>query len=156
MRTTDSTDAETLAAATQICRGATSLAARARVERRGALSLNQTAVLGQLVKGGAMTPGEIADRLRMQPQSLTRTFAALDESGHVRRTPDPGDGRQSLLGITAPGRRALAAEMRPRDAWVAKTIERELTPAERDVLVVAARLMERLAEVDVTPAPVEP
>jgi len=156
VRTTDSVDVKTLAAAAQIYRGATSLAARARVERRGALSLNQTAVLGQLLKGGAMTPGEIADRLRMQPQSLTRTLAALDEGGLVRRTPDPGDDRQSLVSITAAGKRALGAEMRPRDAWVAKTIDQELTAAERDVPVVAVRLMDRLAEVDVTPAQVEP
>lgn len=102
-----------------------------------------------------MTPGEIADRLHMQPQSLTRTFTALDERDLVRRMPDPGDGRQSLLSITASGRRGLAAEMRPRDVWMATTIARELTAAERDVLVVAARLMERLAQVDPTPARVE-
>ena len=126
------------------------------VERAGVLSFNQAAVLGQLFKGGAMTPGEMADRLRMQPQSLTRTFAALDERGWVRRMPDPGDGRQALLSITAQGRRALADDMRPRDVWLAETIARELTEAERDVLVIAGRLMERLSEVDATPARVEP
>ena len=156
MRTTEAVDADLLAAATQIRRGATSLAARARVERGGVLSLNQTAVLGQLRKGGAMTPGEVAERLRMRPQSLTRTFAAADERGLIHRTPDPGDGRQSLLSITAAGRRVLGEEMRPRDVWLAATIARELTIAEREVLVVAARLMERLSEVDVTPAQVEP
>jgi hypothetical protein len=50
----------------------------------------------------------------------------------------------------------LGEEMRPRDVWLAATIARELTIAEREVLVVAARLMERLSEVDVTPAQVEP
>jgi hypothetical protein len=46
--------------------------------------------------------------------------------------------------------------MRPRDAWVADVLQRELTPAERDVLVVAAGLLERLAEVDASIAEVEP
>jgi hypothetical protein len=50
----------------------------------------------------------------------------------------------------------LGEEMRPRDVWIAATIARELTAAERDVLVIAGRLMERLAQVDATPAPVEP
>ncbi len=156
MRTTLAADVELLAAASQIRRGATSLAARARVERGGALSFNQTAVLGQLFKGGAMTPGELAERLRVQPQSLTRTFTALDERNLVRRMPDPGDGRQSLLSITAAGRRVLGEDMRPRDIWLARTIERELTVAEREILVVAAKLMERLSEVDASPAQVEP
>jgi DNA-binding MarR family transcriptional regulator len=91
----------------------------------------------------------------MQPQALTRTFAALEEQGWARRLPDPSDGRQSLLTITAAGREVLADEMRPRDEWVATAIERELTAAECDLLVVAARLLERLAEVDAQVAPTE-
>lgn len=131
------------------------LAARARAERAGALSLNQTAVLGRLARRGPMTAGEVATQLRAQPQSLTRTFAALEADGLMRRTPDPSDGRQALLGITAAGRRALKAELAPRDAWLDQAIKRVLTPAERDVLLVAAQLMERLADVDADVAVVE-
>jgi len=93
--------------------------------------------------------------LRLQPQALTRTFAALEEQGWVKRMPDPADGRQSLLIITASGRQVLADEMRPRDEWVASVMESELTPAERDLLVVAAQLLERLSEVDSAIARVE-
>lgn len=49
----------------------------------------------------------------------------------------------------------LTDETRPRDQWVADVLRRELTPAERDVLVVA-RLLERLAEVDASIARIEP
>ena len=81
-------------------------ARRARAGRAGGeLSLNQTAVLGRIVTHGPMTPGEVAEQLRMLPQSLTRTFAALEAAGYVRRMPDPGDGRQSLLGSTPAGTR---------------------------------------------------
>jgi DNA-binding MarR family transcriptional regulator len=151
MRTT-----EQLAMATAVRRAVTSFAARARAERRGLLSLNQTAVLSLLHKQGTLTPGELAHRLRTQPQALTRTFAALEEQSWLRRMPDPADGRQSLLTITAAGRRALTDEMRPRDEWVADVLQRELTPAERDLLVVAAGLLERLAEIDASIAQIEP
>jgi DNA-binding MarR family transcriptional regulator len=153
MRTTDR--ALTLAAAEQVRRGATTFAARARSERRGVLTLNQTAVLGQLRKHGAMTPGEVAHRLRMQPQGLTRTFAALQDEGWTRRMADPADGRQSLLSITATGSQALAAEMRPRDVWIAEAMRTHLSEPERDLLVAAAELLERLAEVDADVAPRE-
>ena len=103
MRTTS----QQLDVAARVRRAATALAARTRVERLGALSLNQVAVLGRIVTHGPMTPGEVADQLRMLPQSLTRTFAALEAAGYVRRTPDPGDGRQSLLEATAAGRTAI-------------------------------------------------
>jgi DNA-binding MarR family transcriptional regulator len=145
-----------LAAARRIRRGTMAFTTRIRAERIGALSLGQSAVLGQIYRHGPMTPSELADRLRTKPQSLTRTFAALEEQALLRRMPDPGDGRQSLLSITPAGRHALREELRPRDAWIAAMIERELTPAERDLLVIASGLLERLAEVDAAPAQVEP
>jgi DNA-binding MarR family transcriptional regulator len=134
---------------------ATGLAARARAERRGELSLNQTAVLGRLATNGAMTPGEMASQLRTQPQSLTRTFAALETAGYVRRTPDPTDGRQYLLAMTPEGRRAIKAEMAPRDAWVAMAMGAVLSPDERELLVRGSELMQRLAEFEPGGAVVE-
>src|SRR3954463_2815967 len=109
-------------------RAVTGLAARARAERAGDLSLNEVAVLGRVAVHGPVTPGEIAGQLRMLPQSLTRTFAALEHAGLVRRTPDPGDGRQSLLAVTPAGREALRAEMAPRDRWLARAVTEGLAP----------------------------
>jgi DNA-binding MarR family transcriptional regulator len=141
MRTTDSE----LDIPRRILTGAGLFAARARAERAGAISLGQTAVLRQLQKAGAITPGAVADRLLTQPQSLSRTLAALEEQGWIRRRPDPDDGRQSLLEITSAGTEVLAAEMRPREIWLAGALE-QLTDAERDLLVIAAGLLERLSE----------
>lgn len=152
MRTTSAT---LRSEAKLVRQAATGLAARARVERRGDLSLNQTAVLGRLATHGAMTPGEMADQLRTQPQSLTRTFAALETAGYVRRTPDPTDGRQYLLTMTREGRRAIKAEMVPRDAWVAEAMATVLSPDERDQLVRASELLQRLAEFEPGGAVVE-
>jgi DNA-binding MarR family transcriptional regulator len=150
MRTiSDAASADALAVATRIRRGTTTFAARARSERRGDLSLNEAAVLGQLTRHDAMTPGEIGRRLRAQPQSLTRTFASLEAHLLIRRVVDPADRRQSLLSVTDAGRGALRDEMQPRDAWVASVLERETTAAERAVLARAAELFERLAEIDV-------
>ncbi len=151
MRTT----AAELSQAALVRRGSTALAARARVERLGTLSLNQVAVLGRIVTHGPLTPGEVAEQLQMLPQSLTRTFAALEAAGHVRRTPDPADGRASLLEASAAGRRAIRDEMRPRDAFVARAMAAVLTADERALLVDAAELMERVADFEAGVAAVE-
>jgi DNA-binding MarR family transcriptional regulator len=137
-------------------RAVTSLAARTRAERGGALSLNQVAVLGRVMTHGPITPGEIAAQLRMLPQSLTRTFAALEAQGLMVRTPDPGDGRQYLLSVTGEGRAALRAEMAPRDRWLARAMNDVLTPEERDQLLTAAELMQRLVAAGGGVAVVEP
>ena len=134
-------------AAKRILAGSGLFAARARAERAGAITLGQTGVLRQLSKAGALTPSELADRLKTQPQSLSRVFAALEEQDWIRRRPAPDDGRQSLLEITKTGADVLAAEMRPREIWLAGALEK-LTEAERDFLVVAAGLLERLSEDD--------
>jgi DNA-binding MarR family transcriptional regulator len=134
--------------AREIVTGTTVFASRARSERAAVLTLTETSVLGQLSKHDAMTPGEVARRLRMGKQSLTRTFAKLEERGLLRRLADPADGRQSILAITDAGRKALGAEMAPRRRWAAAAIERELSAAERDLLAKAAPLLSRLAEVD--------
>lgn len=104
------------------------------------------AVLGRVATQGPITPGEVAAQLRMMPQSLTRTFAALEEAKYVHRMPDPADGRQSLLQCTAAGRTALQSEMAPRDRWVARAMAEVLTATERQTLLEAATLMERLVE----------
>ncbi len=137
-------------------RATTALAARARAERAGRLSLNQVAVLGRVAVHGPITPGEVAGQLRMLPQSLTRTFAALEQAGWLARMPDPGDGRQSLLAVTRAGREALRAEMAPRDRWLARTMADVLTAEERRTLAEAALLMERLVAAGGGVAVVEP
>jgi DNA-binding MarR family transcriptional regulator len=147
---------ESLAGATAVRRAVTALAARARVERRGKLSINQVAVLGILTRVGPMTPTELSERLHTSPQALTRTIAALEDEGMIGRAADPSDGRQSILSVSRDGREALAGDMRPRDRWLAATMESELNETERALLVLASGLMERLAGVDAAPAPVEP
>lgn len=138
-----------------IRRAATALAARARVERGGDLSLNQTAVLGRIVTHGPMTPGEVAAQLRMLPQSLTRTFASLEAAGFVHRMPDPGDGRQALLLATTEGRAAIRAEMAPRDRWLARAMATVLDRDEQELLGRAAELMVQLADFESDVALVE-
>jgi DNA-binding MarR family transcriptional regulator len=137
-------------------RAATALAARARAERAGALTLNQVAVLGCVATNGPVTPREVARRLRMVPQSLTRPLAALEKGELVRRTPDPADGRGALLDVTPAGLAALRAEMAPRDRWVEEALLAVCTDDERRTLRTAAELMLRLVGHGGGVAPVEP
>ncbi|MCQ4079798.1 MarR family transcriptional regulator [Streptomyces sp. RB6PN25] len=143
---------EALGAAAALRRGATRLARRLRMERpdRGE-TLLQLSVLGHLSRRGAMSPGDLAAIERVQPQSLTRTLTGLEERRLITRGPDPSDGRRSLLTITDAGRCALRDDMRQRDTWLAAAMAAQLTTAERELLRIAAGLMERLAETDELP-----
>jgi DNA-binding MarR family transcriptional regulator len=88
-----------------------------------------------------MTPSELAARERIQRPTATRVIARLAEEGLVERTPDPNDGRSSLVAAT-PAARALLAELRTRKtAFLAERLER-LDPEELAVLDRAADILE--------------
>ena len=140
---------ELLQAATAVRRGATTLARRLRMERpqtRPDLSNLALGVLAHLHRRGPMTPGALAIIERLQPQSLTRTLAGLERRHLIVRRPDGRDGRRSLLALTEDGQQTLACDMRQRDEWLAGTMARRLTGAERELLRLAGELMECLAE----------
>lgn len=131
----------------QIRRGASRLARRLRLERPvESLSPTKIAVLAHIRRWGAATPGEIAWAERLQPQSLTRTFAELETDGLITRERDEQDRRQYVLELTPAGLLAVAEDMRARDAWLSEALLAELTETERQVLYLAGVLMDRLSD----------
>src|SRR5215475_4210332 len=127
------------------------LARRLRVERFGlgdtemVLSDIQLAALAALNRHEAMSPGELADHEKVQPPSMTRVIAVLEERRLVMRAPHPTDRRQVVLTVTEQGRELVSQARRRRDAWLAKRLK-ELSPEERAVLRAAAPVLEKLSQ----------
>jgi len=135
-------------AASVVCRAVGALGRRLRAQRPpNSLSATKLVLLGQLYRRGSATQADLAERERIQPQSLTRVLAELVREGLISRRPDPQDGRKQLLDITPRGRAELTGDVQTRDAWLAKAMEAELSEPEREILRAAAKLMERLADV---------
>jgi DNA-binding MarR family transcriptional regulator len=131
--------------AAAVRRGAMRLARRLRRERaEGALSSLQLSLLATLHHDGERTPRQLAKAERVQPQSLTRTLAALERAGLVDRRRDEHDRRQAWISLTAAGRAALRDDMAERDRWLDERLQR-LSRPERAILALAAELMEGLA-----------
>jgi DNA-binding MarR family transcriptional regulator len=118
---------------------------RLRRERPdNSLTLTQLSALSSLFTAGAMTPRELADSERVQPPSMTRIVAALEEQGLVHRTAHPTDRRQVILAPTEAGAALIKENRRIREAWLAKQLAR-LTQAERATLREAAAILDRMA-----------
>lgn len=123
------------------------LVRRLRAERPPhGLSLTRIDALGRLDRDGPATVTELAAAEGITPQSMARAMAELVESGLVTRQSDPHDGRQVLLAIAADGEALLAEDRARRSTWLAVTMADRLSPEERDVLRIAGRLLDRLAE----------
>lgn len=106
----------------------------------------QLAVLSRLDRGGAQTTSGLAAAEHMRPQSMAEVVAELQGEGLVDRTPDAADRRQLLVALTKEGREFIKAERRRREDWLSQAIADELSPEEQALLVEAAGLLRRLAE----------
>lgn len=77
------------------------------------LTVNQFGLLGHLYGAKAMQVDGLsikilAERLGMDPSTLTRNLKPLEARGLISDRPDPSDGRARLVAITAKGCNRLA------------------------------------------------
>src|SRR5690349_17593202 len=116
--TVQETDVAPLASELRVVLGR--LIRRLRTEHR--FPLSHGSVLGRLDREGTSSIGDLAVAERVRSQSMTQTVADLEAEGLIARRADPGDGRRTLIELTASGRETLQADRRKRDGWLADAI----------------------------------
>ena len=109
------------------------------------VTLTQLSAMGTLRKRGPMSAGELAALERVQPPSMTKVLASLEDKGLVRREAHPTDKRQAIIVLTDDGTRLLDSERRQRDAWLSQRLAR-LAPDERALLRDVIPVLDKLAE----------
>jgi len=123
----------------------TSRALRQEAAGESGLSPTQTAVLASISRSGPLTPSELAEIERVKRPTMTRTLACLERQELIERTPDPADGRSSLVAVNDAGRERLSRLRRRKSAYLARRL-RKLEPDEVETLARAAALLERMRE----------
>jgi DNA-binding MarR family transcriptional regulator len=89
---------------------------------------------------------ELAKAEQISVQSMGTTLRALEARGLVERHSHPSDGRRSVLSITKSGTRMLGDKHTARAEQLARALSTGFSPAELRQLMVAAPLIERLAQ----------
>src|ERR1700677_1360319 len=111
----------------------------------GELTLPESSALVRLDRGGPTTPSALAKLEQISPQSMGATLAALEARGLLKRRADPADGRRAVMSVTESGRRVLRSRRNERTRQMARALATDFTPSEREQLMTAAPLLERLA-----------
>jgi DNA-binding MarR family transcriptional regulator len=112
----------------------------------GDLTQSQTSVLGHLDRNGPTTVTALARMEGVRSQSMGATVAALEATGLVKGSPDPKDGRQTILSLT-PACVALFKNGRAaRMDWLLRTIQTKLSAQEQEQLGSAIKLLDRLVD----------
>jgi DNA-binding MarR family transcriptional regulator len=112
----------------------------------GDLTWSQLSVVRRLELEGPATVTSLARALGMRPQSMGANVSVLEAAGLVSGAPDPHDGRQTILSLTAACREWIKAGRAAREDWLFQAIQANLAPAEQQELAGAVALLKRLVE----------
>lgn len=100
---------------------------------RVGLHVGQEMVLVELWKKDGLKGGELADRLGVEPPTVTRMLRRMENCGFVERRQDPQDARSFRVYLTKKGRALEADVARVWEEVEEKTL-RGMNPEEKTAL----------------------
>lgn len=109
------------------------------------LSAGPLSALFTLARCGAMRPTALAEMEGVAPASMTRILQVLEHDGLIRRTPDPSDGRASLVAITDEGDAVVRQGTETRVDAVRRRLE-AISEEDRAAIEAALDALGRLGE----------
>ncbi len=112
----------------------------------GDLTLPESTALARLDRGGPTTSAALAKIEQISPQSMGATLSGLEDRGLIERRPDAEDGRRILMSLTDAGVQVLRNHRDAGTEHLAKAVSSEFNGSELEQLMVAAQLIERLAQ----------
>ncbi len=117
-----------------------------RVRQHGpqTLTSSQASTLASVEALGPVRLGDLAAHEGVSAPTQSRLVASLESQGMLRRTPDAGDRRATLLDITPEGRHQLELLRTERSAFLVKRLA-TLSHGQRAALVAALDALDALA-----------
>jgi DNA-binding MarR family transcriptional regulator len=119
-----------------------------RLRSENLFPLTQTWVLGRIDREGPASVSDLAQALRVRPQSMAQTVGDLEAEGMVERNPDPDDRRRALVSLTAAGQSRIEADRAAREGWLVRALE-ELPESDLETIERSVEILERVADADV-------
>jgi DNA-binding MarR family transcriptional regulator len=144
-RTESPADTSLLAAELRLALG--QLVRKLREQAEGSdLTKSQSSVLLRLERDGAATATALARAEGIRPQSMAKIIRVLEEAGLVSGSPDPKDGRKTLLSLTDAAREQFRTGRRAKEDWLTQAIHVSLSGEEIRHLALSTELLRRLSQ----------
>lgn len=107
-------------------------------------------LLFNIERSEPVTAGDLAASEGVSPPAVTRSLNRLRELGLITREPHPGDGRASVIRLSAEGRAERRRILHSRDVWLSEHLDR-LDSHEVELLLAAMPALERLCDPELPP-----
>ncbi|MEU9130886.1 MarR family transcriptional regulator [Kitasatospora sp. NPDC048540] len=98
----------------------------------------------QTLAAAPLRVGELAERQRLAPNTVSGLIGKLLDAGFVDRQADPGDRRTARIALTEAGHRQLHDWRQAHERRLADALE-SLSPENRDAVMLALPGLEQLA-----------
>jgi DNA-binding MarR family transcriptional regulator len=110
------------------------------------LTPSQASVVLRLEKDGPATVSSLARAEGMRPQSMSTIITPLQEAELVKGSPDPNDGRKTLMSLSKKCMKWLEEGRAARQDWLTVSLQKKLSVQEQQTLAAAMKLLARLVE----------
>src|ERR1700753_2599461 len=119
-------------------------ARRREVDRSGStvLPLSQLASVHRLRKEGPATAAALAAREHVSQQAIAQILTSLKRAGFINATPDPTDGRKTLISVTEAARKLIDSMLASRSVCLTRAVESTIDHKEQAALEKAIELLE--------------
>ncbi len=121
------------------------LGRRLRQQAEGDVTASMLSALSSVARLGPLTLGDLAAVEQVQPPSMTKIVAKLEEHGLVSRRPDERDRRVVQVEVSDRGADYVERSRTLKNVFLAERLA-HLDEAEQATLAAALPLLERLVE----------
>lgn len=109
-------------------------------------SMTEVETIGHLFHQSSLLPTELAVLTRVKTQSMSQILKKLEEHGVIKRTPSKDDKRKVFISITSLGKKMVEKTKYERDEWLKGVIEKTLTDKEKETLIKALPILNKLID----------
>ena len=108
-------------------------------------SMTEIETIAQLFRNPQLLPTELAALTKVKTQSMSQILKKMEEHGVIKRTPSEDDKRKVYISLTAAGRKLVDKVRYEKDEWLKRAIETSLTDKEKEILLKALPVLNKLA-----------
>jgi DNA-binding MarR family transcriptional regulator len=121
---------------------------RKQMQSVNTYSMTELETIGHLMHHGPLLPTELAARTRITTQSMSQILKKIEEEGMIKRTASKEDKRKVYISLTAAGKKTVEKTRYEKDEWLKTAIEQSLSAKEKELLVKALPVLNKLSQTD--------